>query len=517
MKIITATVTDQNLIVSSSVLSVSETVGDYNLKITYDSEWDEADKIITFKNSNGLAIAIKDDESEDGVQIPWEILRCPGKVTVGVMGYIGTTQKLATTGIYERNTFIVLPAAFGLQEALTPTPDVYQKLMQALEEVQGEIGDLDDLNTEAKNNLVSAINEVLSQVGGTTDFNELENRPKYNGATMTGSTNIPKVPTKTSELSNNSGFITSSALSSYATTSDLTTGLATKQNTLSTAQLNTVNSGLTSTDKTKLDGIEAGAEVNDINSISVNGTPVTPDANKNVNLSVMAYTAGNGLNLTGTEFSADTTVLATQSDLANKQNTLTAGSNISITNDTISATDTTYSAFTGTDGTTAGTSGLVPAPATTDADKFLKSDGTWDEAGSSITPVQTTGTSTTDVMSQNAVTSMVYADPSALTRVRIGTSANASGDNAVAIGRQSDANNKYSVALGTSSATSAQGEFSIGGGSLGANGYNGTQYRLLTNVYDPQSAHDAATKGYVDGLVGDIESALNIINNGGNI
>lgn len=37
--------------------------------------------------------------------------------------------------------------------------------------------------------------------------------------------------------------------------------------------------------------------------------------------------------------------------------------------------------FTGTDGTMAGTAGLVPAPATTDVDKFLKSDGTWDTAG----------------------------------------------------------------------------------------------------------------------------------------
>lgn len=97
------------------------------------------------------------------------------------------------------------------------------------------------------------------------------------------------------------------------------------------------------------------------------------------------YSAGSGLSLDGTEFSADTTVLATQTDLSNglatKQNTLTAGSNIQINNDTISATDTTYSDFTGTDGTTAGAAGLVPAPSTADADKFLKSDGTWAEAG----------------------------------------------------------------------------------------------------------------------------------------
>ena len=62
--------------------------------------------------------------------------------------------------------------------------------------------------------------------------------------------------------------------------------------------------------------------------------------------------------------------------------TYTAGSNVAISDqNVISATDTTYSAFTGTDGTAAGVAGLVPAPATTDAGKFLKADGTWDTAG----------------------------------------------------------------------------------------------------------------------------------------
>lgn len=43
----------------------------------------------------------------------------------------------------------------------------------------------------------------------------------------------------------------------------------------------------TSAEKTKLGGIETGAEVNTIESISVNGTAVAPDANKNVALTVM--------------------------------------------------------------------------------------------------------------------------------------------------------------------------------------------------------------------------------------
>lgn len=58
--------------------------------------------------------------------------------------------------------------------------------------------------------------------------------------------------------------------------------------------------------------------------------------------------------------------------------TYTAGTNVQISaGNVISATDTTYSAFTGATSLTAGAEGLVPAPTTSDPDKFLKGDGTW--------------------------------------------------------------------------------------------------------------------------------------------
>lgn len=85
------------------------------------------------------------------------------------------------------------------------------------------------------------------------------------------------------------------------------------------------------------------------------------------------YTAGTGLSLTGTEFSADTTVLATQQDLSGKQNALTAGSNIQINGTTISATDTTYSAGTGLslNGTTFSVDDPLPAHTSSDEGKVL--------------------------------------------------------------------------------------------------------------------------------------------------
>lgn len=242
-------------------------------------------------------------------------------------------------------------------------------------------------------------------------------------------------------------------------------------------------------------------------------------------------------------------------DLANIQS---IGANLSLVNGELSATDTTYSPFTGTDGTTAGTAGLVPAPATTDAGKVLGANGSWVTGGPTV--VQTAGTSTADVMSQNAVTSMIFADGANAQKVAIGAqsayspnsystsigydalageysvaiggsnnastrtegtgsysiaignnaksyqfygialgaSAKASTSHSVAIGREATATGARAVAIGSQSTTTSQGEVSFGGSSLAGNGYNNSQYRLLTNVYDPQNAHDAATKGYVD-------------------
>jgi hypothetical protein len=74
------------------------------------------------------------------------------------------------------------------------------------------------------------------------------------------------------------------------------------------------------------------------------------------------------------------TLLSVQSDVQGKQDTLTAGTNITIASDnTISATDTTYDVFTGATASTDGTSGLVPAPVIGDEIKYLKGDGTWTE------------------------------------------------------------------------------------------------------------------------------------------
>lgn len=156
--------------------------------------------------------------------------------------------------------------------------------------------------------------------------------------------------------------------------------------------------------------------------------------------------------------------------------------------------------------------------------------------------VQEPGSSTTSVMSQEAVSKLIYKDTTnrksivigegasvgidGYEAVTIGNSASVIASEGIAIGKNAttsrgygiafgsgaSASQSYSIALGSRSTASARGEISVGGPNLGDNGYNLTSTRLITNVHDPVNAQDAATKNYVDSLVGDIESALKAIN-----
>lgn len=75
----------------------------------------------------------------------------------------------------------------------------------------------------------------------------------------------------------------------FASKTELTEGLADKVDKETGKGLSTED--YTTADKTKLTGIETGAEANDIDTISVNNTPATIDANKNVNITVPTATS----------------------------------------------------------------------------------------------------------------------------------------------------------------------------------------------------------------------------------
>jgi len=64
------------------------------------------------------------------------------------------------------------------------------------------------------------------------------------------------------------------------------------------------------------------------------------------------------------------------------------------------------------------------------------------------------------------------------------------------------------VAIGACSYAQANGEMNIGSTNT-TYGYNSSNYRLLTGVYDPINAHVAATKGYVDTAVSGAVATIN--------
>lgn len=93
------------------------------------------------------------------------------------------------------------------------------------------------------------------EVGGVTEHNLLSNRdlPDQHPISaitglqnaLAGKADISDIPTKTSDLTNDSGFITNAALDGYATQNYVDTGLNGKQDKLTQAQLDAVNSGIT--------------------------------------------------------------------------------------------------------------------------------------------------------------------------------------------------------------------------------------------------------------------------------
>lgn len=423
MKTINATVANQNLTIASSVISVAESVGAYALKITYDEEWAGADKIVTFKNAAGVAIAVKDNGSEEGVVIPWEILRCPGKVSVGVIGYVGSEMKLATAGIYERNTFIVLPAAFGLQEAITPTPDIYQKLIQTIETVQSQIGNLAELDTDAKDNLVAAINEVLAGGGGAGTVTSVNGIEPVDGNVTITTRNVP----------NTSGYQTEADVAravgeEAAARAAADTELDNKITAEATARVSADNSLNDEVDliNSKIpaqasslnqladkDFVNSSVATNTANYISQNGQPfpslaaleaysgtltnndyafvVGTDATGNTTYTRYKYVAQmsswaeeyvlNNSSFTAAQWAAISSGITSGAveKLAGLAEIKIIGDNLDLDeNGELSATDTTYGPFTGTDGTNPGAPGLVPAPTAADLGKFLGAGGLWE-------------------------------------------------------------------------------------------------------------------------------------------
>lgn len=181
------------------------------------------------------------------------------------------------------------------------------------------------------------------------------------------------IPTNVSAFTNDAGYLTSSALSNYYT----------KSETYNQSQVNALINSISIPTKTSdltndgADGTSTYVESDDLAAVATSGSyndlsnkptiptivdmtgatsstagahgyvpaPAAGDQNKFLQgdgtwatPADEIYTAGNGISIdANNEISVDTSVVATQTDLAGKQDTLTAGSNMTISNNVISA------------------------------------------------------------------------------------------------------------------------------------------------------------------------------------
>ena len=165
-------------------------VGFSKIGFEFSPEWDGMTKIAQFvQGENKYNVAVENNECT-----------CPnglvkGWVSVRVRGY-SETDVIATANE------ILLPVSKGFQSGgippIPPTPDLYQQFLKA---TQSQIGDLSDLTTEAKENLVTAINEAARTGGVQPDWNQndataadyIKNRPFYSeteNVTVENATNV---------------------------------------------------------------------------------------------------------------------------------------------------------------------------------------------------------------------------------------------------------------------------------------------------------------------------------------
>lgn len=125
------------------------------------------------------------------------------------------------------------------------------------------------------------------------DYNDLSNKPTLFSGSYNDLSDKPSIPSKTSDLQNDSGFLTSetepafNASAAKGITSTDVTNWNGKQDAEAGKRLST--NDYTTAEKNKLGGIEAGAEVNVIENITVNGSPVTVD-NKTAALTIITKT-----------------------------------------------------------------------------------------------------------------------------------------------------------------------------------------------------------------------------------
>ena len=105
---------------------VSGAVKMFRAEFTFDASWDGFTRTAVF---NGGTVSREAPLVEDACMVPWEVLLPNGHLSVGVYGINGAQVKPTTYCEKVR----VYPGAREAEPGMEPTPDVYQKILNAIE------------------------------------------------------------------------------------------------------------------------------------------------------------------------------------------------------------------------------------------------------------------------------------------------------------------------------------------------------------------------------------------------
>lgn len=183
------------IIVNAHTLKLEKEIdvnsGEYNVQnveFTFSSEYDNLTKMAIFTNgSESYKTIITDNECI----IPIEVIE-EGTICAGVYGYEQDGDTLIKRYSPKPVYFSVEPGSYQIaSEGGTPSPDVIEQILQELENQAEDI-------TQLQNNYDNLVENTIPGIENS-------------------------IPTKTSELENNSGFITSSDLTNYVQNTDYST------------------------------------------------------------------------------------------------------------------------------------------------------------------------------------------------------------------------------------------------------------------------------------------------------
>lgn len=202
------------IIVKAHTLEIDKQIdvnsGEYNVQnveFTFSSEYESLTKMAIFTNgTNSFQTIITNNECI----IPYEVIE-EGTVCVGVYGYETNGDNLVKRYSPKPVFFNVEPGSYRIAESsVGPSSDIIAQILQELENQAEDI-------TQLQNNYTNLIDNTIPSIESSipTKTSQLQND--------SGFITEENIPTKTSQLQNDSGFITKEVnnLTNYTKTSDL--------------------------------------------------------------------------------------------------------------------------------------------------------------------------------------------------------------------------------------------------------------------------------------------------------